>query len=566
MLIVINMRKICFAFLCCISTDLGNASQNKFSVLKRIKCDSFEVIRIDSITKYRQILESELYNIQYSIRGLEELNDFRTFLQNILSRMNNLGLSYNFDSLKNAVLDNNKNNELSIENTTNINSIKNAITNGKNAAFQINIRNAFESFLTNTNKCDVALIYKGLKNIINKALNSICDSQTLNIIKTKYFGFFLTNINEYYTFCDDCSQHKFSAKERFAHELFKHVVSLDYIDSNMKLRRDNCACATVTFLDGNNNAIRECLLVDTIFYDKYNNNIQKIIDMIHSINNNLKKISITKNFEVYTYSKRDIIKNTIINSEDKDNELIRVLYVYHSIENRTQILDDEFQILYYLFFNICKITNGLKQKNINNMKIKIFTFMDMCPACFTAWHMLYDKLKNAYHNNLIINVADNLNLNVDVYSIKPYCDTNHSFFKGQENDNTNKYKENQKDNESKSFTNWKNVSQNYTRRVIKYENNSKKYIIQHIDYESVDNLCYLSGKLNNEKFKTSANNYIDDIIVDFFTCKENMKMENIQKYYNNSIKLQFDNKKKNKVQYHKYKNEDLEKGNIDEQY
>ena len=99
----------------------------------------------------------------------------------------------------------------------------------------------------------------------------------------------------------------------------------------------------------------------------------------------------------------------------------------------------EFQILKLLYQ--CK-DNFIKNMNVreNNsitMDIKLFTYMDMCPNCWTVWYRCINDLQNLYKNNIN---CEQLNLDVSVYSMKPYKLDNHMYFSvlnsPQENINT----------------------------------------------------------------------------------------------------------------------------------
>ncbi|MBQ9440938.1 MAG: hypothetical protein IJU54_00830 [Alphaproteobacteria bacterium] len=331
----------------------------------------------------------------------------------------------------------------------------------------------------------------------------------------------------------------------------------------------NCACTIITLNNNNNGIMRSPLIIDDKLYSKHIGILNKKIDEIRHVLalQKIQTIKIDKKMIVkYNKYKTGLEINKILTNNSKIDtiqKLYNVFSMYNNLEQRSQVLDDEFQILCQLFINADKLTSELNNKQINNINVKIFTFMDMCPACFTAWNMLYNDLKSFYSIKL---KTSHINFNVDVYSIKPYCNNSHSFFTNSINNNIN---------ELTDINNWSTINSNYTRRKFSISpddiNNSKPSkinaninnetnmlsnsniqnndiktkMMQHIDCDSVKKLIALFEVLNKIMSNTNnsinnvnhSNKVIDSNIVDILTQRENLKIKNMQEYYNSTSQI-----------------------------
>ena len=102
--------------------------------------------------------------------------------------------------------------------------------------------------------------------------------------------------------------------------------------------------------------------------------------------------------------------------------MTKICKQYLQSNGRGLVKDNEFLILLCLFKNVDKIAEKLLQQKSNKnvtdytLKINLFTYMDMCPSCWTAWNKCFDDLERLYQTKL----SSSVKLNVNVYSIKPY--------------------------------------------------------------------------------------------------------------------------------------------------
>ena len=155
------------------------------------------------------------------------------------------------------------------------------------------------------------------------------------------------------------------------------------------------------------------------------------------------------------------------------NENNKLFYKYRKELFTTQshgklAYDDEFKILgviYSVIYNIIQRKCG--NTSFKNVNINLFTYMDMCPSCWTIWNKCYDDLKQLYNTN---------ELKVNVYSMKPYDFFGHVF--------VNQYEK-------------------------KYERSKKNTILNSIipitDFDK-ENTCI---RRNNAKHTSKINQYID---------------------------------------------------------
>lgn len=201
----------------------------------------------------------------------------------------------------------------------------------------------------------------------------------------------------------------------------KHTVINTQINSTF-----NCAYAIVTFdicTDNSQSKVRkktkskkqktEGRKKQFVIYHDHNNG--KIIE----VNNNQELITPYPNISEKNglNCKLSIFENMLNHSIDIDKPKQINILTKHG----------EFQILKLLYQ--CK-DNFIKNMNVreNNsitMDIKLFTYMDMCPNCWTVWYRCINDLQNLYKNNIN---CEQLNLDVSVYSMKPYKLDNHMYF------------------------------------------------------------------------------------------------------------------------------------------
>ena len=141
---------------------------------------------------------------------------------------------------------------------------------------------------------------------------------------------------------------------------------------------------------------------------------------------------------------------------------------------RNQLDDDELRILGTLFTEHKTIQSCLNKRVPNKLKIKVFTFMDMCQYCYTAWSLLYDKLldlyKSVYKNSCLV-------IDCSVYSIKPYINKSCEIMNSM-NISISLKKDVQKpqDEAKLELKFWKEVHSKYTRRQITLKDDNRDTI------------------------------------------------------------------------------------------
>ena len=159
--------------------------------------------------------------------------------------------------------------------------------------------------------------------------------------------------------------------------------------------------------------------------------VSTIIDIDHSniiIDGNKVDKNIVKEIEKNIVDGKKI-QNNIIECDStqlfwSDNsELIQ-----QSLDNLSYRLpdrllhDDEFVILKKLYCIKQHVIEAMQSRKFDSknsrMEINIFTYMDMCPSCWTVWNECFSELKTLYNIN---------GLTVNMYSMKPYNMTLHKY-------------------------------------------------------------------------------------------------------------------------------------------
>ena len=191
------------------------------------------------------------------------------------------------------------------------------------------------------------------------------------------------------------------------------------------------------------------------------------------------------------------------------------------------------------------------------MNIKLFTYMDMCPNCWTVWYRCFNDLQEQYNHkikqyNSKIKRKKQLNLDVNVYSIKPYSFTNHKYISVLNSDNydikqySNDFLKNLSNiNEWKSRDFYKrrnskkiDCNYNFSQRVdISNFNIIKKY------HDLIDNV-----KNNNNKIY----NYDNNTIVYYYNSIRSILLDNTKQKKNNTANKKQKEKEQQIVQPHKY--------------
>lgn len=268
---------------------------------------------------------------------------------------------------------------------------------------------------------------KKIHNILDEKIKDIAlkidnydNKKSLNEIIMKFKNL-VYNYN-LVTFDSNITNDIHSGTEQFFHKLYLDYLSSEY----MSYSRNNCAYATISMnCDNNDNESNSTIMISSTEYYKKSTDVFK-----NTYTNGEIEIS---NYEKYT-NKYD--SNTLISFDDFNGQyndsITDLCKKYLLVDGRGVVKDDEFQILYYLFRNANEIAKTLLNNSKNETKnitldIKLFTYMDMCPSCWTAWNKCYKGLKTKYNDCILSNLNKNVkldklnfNLNINVYSIKPY--------------------------------------------------------------------------------------------------------------------------------------------------
>ena len=274
---------------------------------------------------------------------------------------------------------------------------------------------------------------KKIHNILKQKINDIAynidndnNRKSLNEVIVK----FKNSINNYNSVNVSKNVELNSEVEKFFHRVYLDYLSIEY----MAYSRDNCAYATISCGFGSSENNNTIMVSSTDYYKKSTDVFKK------TYNNYATKI---ENYEKYTckYDSNTLIAFDDFNRQYTDS-ITELCKKYLLVNGRGVVKDDEFQILYYLFRNSDEIVKSLsstlkdKTKDITTIDVKLFTYMDMCPSCWTAWNECFDALKQLYNNKL----STKAKLNVNVYSIKPYIiSKEHPFVENiiMENNNDN---------------------------------------------------------------------------------------------------------------------------------
>ncbi|MBR1944285.1 MAG: hypothetical protein IJ848_02310 [Alphaproteobacteria bacterium] len=155
--------------------------------------------------------------------------------------------------------------------------------------------------------------------------------------------------------------------------------------------------------------------VESVFA-KYNPQFNSGYARIKFTNNGTELCSsyIDINYDFQCDTKQMVTVNNIDSTHNK-NQFYNILMDFEKSGCSEFLEHDEFQILQRLFTSNYSI-NYMGKFDVN---IDIFTYMDMCPSCWTVWNKCYNDLSKLFNN---VN-----QINVNVFSMKPYNFLNHGF-------------------------------------------------------------------------------------------------------------------------------------------
>ena len=265
----------------------------------------------------------------------------------------------------------------------------------------------------------------------------------------------------------------------------------------------NTAYATVEFITTENATHKTILLLPT---SKKSSSMKKMNNNNNTINSNI----VTYSYDVSKYLNNinnkennhilmGINNDTVKKIKQKMLDRIMICKFY---SGRSQISDHEFQMLCTLILDSSEIVEYIKDSTIDQVNISIFTYMDMCPSCWSSWSEFKKDINDLYKELLSSKISKDFNLKVSTHSIKPYDDRDHLFIK--EYNRVNKL-QNQEHNNFVPMSKWGEASYNgnYYRRN-KSNNNIQFDIKQCVDNNGVIKVVEFAEC--KEKEITSNNN------------------------------------------------------------
>ena len=332
---------------------------------------------------------------------------------------------------------------------------------------------------------------------------------------SEYAEEFYKNIQLYFSFTDK-SQSNMSPLEKFHHNVYLCLLEQDKTSSNGQKpiqilgKAKNLAYVTIS-TDNDENADNNNLFVlsNTTFKERVSVCFQNSKNIIEYWKKNITTYDADNFFDIKSFAEM----------MQQNPDIAKLIYSYLDVKNGRDIAyDDEIQILYYLFSNADTIIKKIGyNNNTNTINIKLFTYMDMCPSCFIAWRHCYQGLLKRYKE---CSKNSNINLNIEVHSIKPYTiSLQHPFI--CDNDYIT----------DKKLT-WDNIQYRHNEKIrllekcvivhstpFTLESNSNDDIKQFIDLQDIRVLQMRSEK-TLENLKKELQNYVkakqnDNIDIDF---------------------------------------------------
>lgn len=254
-----------------------------------------------------------------------------------------------------------------------------------------------------------------------------------------------------------------------------------------------------------------------------------------TINNGTIMFAIDCNKIIHYY---DSQKNRWIKvKNDKNNNTSNIEMYVTKLSNKNCYVsnaDDEFRILQILVEHNQEIHKIINSDTITDMKIDLFTYMDMCPSCWTIWNMDFDNLKKLYKCK---------NLEVNVYSIKPYKFSNHMFLTRYDY-----YYQNQNQNNNAILNTDVDLEQfdKLSTCVRRWSiTPTKSKITQYIDTNNIEYLrnFYYKALLNNNTLLLELDSYYKNVSDIIKLCSNLNKLDNVMKSHNITFSISHSNTK-----------------------
>lgn len=426
------------------------------------------------------------------IEKLNEINEYQSYLFNVIfyNVFNNKGkvLSNLFEVLKKETYKNHV-----------VDFIKSIENNKKfNSYYKCYVKTEQQHLTENF----IKIIAPKIQEIVLQRMSNFATSMEQCKFRS-IIGEFSNLMNQYNTFVNSNNIAFDSIEEEYLHALYLSDIFNNYIYSPNNT--SNYSYTTITY---NGNTL---LLNADNYYDKCMNSFNKI---------NKSDVKIEFNNK-YDYNSSELISLEYISGTD--NEITKICKQYLQSTGRSLVNDNEFQTLYCLFKNVVDISDLLLNKcnnsvKNNTLKINLFTYMDMCPSCWTAWYKCYNNLEQLYQNK----ISHNVKLNINVYSMKPYSISHeHPFI-----NNTWKKLSNDNKNEIMNISNWVYIN---IRNNIRLQNIKSEYIQGDMKLKFVTNLENIKIK---QLFDWDGFNMLND----YYSVIEYIKEQVNDKYIVSKIK------------------------------